>query len=219
MARPPRLAHRIVDTAIELAEEVGWDGVRLRRVAERLGVSLADVLDHYRDLDAVANAWFRRASAAMLAPPPEGFAELPARERIHIVMLRWFDALAEHRRVTAEMISTKIYPSHPHHWVPLIFNLSRTIQWLRDSAILDAVGRRRQVEEVGLTWLFTATLYRWARDDSPGQERTREFLARRLGAADRAMAWLWPPRAGGHDPVTAAGIGDKTVDREYRVAI
>lgn len=195
MARPPRLAHRIVDTALEIAEEVGWDGVRLRRVAERLGVSLADVRDHYRDLDAVANAWFRRASAAMLAPPPEGFAELAARERIHIVMLRWFDALAGHRRVTAEMISTKIYPSHPHHWVPLVFNLSRTIQWLRDGAILDAVGRRRQVEEVGLTWLFGATLYCWARDDSPGQERTREFLARQLGAADRAMAWLWPPRA------------------------
>ena len=195
MARPPRLASRIVDTAIELAEEVGWQGVRLRRVAERLGVSLADVLVHYRDLDAVADAWFRRAWEAMLAPMPEGFAELAARERIHIVMMRWFDALAAHRRVSAEMISAKIYLSHPHHWVPLVFSLSRTVQWTREAALLDAGGRRRQVEEVGLTGLFVATLCLWARDESAEQERTRRFLARRLGDADRAMARLWPPHA------------------------
>ncbi len=199
MARKPNLEQRIVDAALDLAEEVGWEGLRLRRVAERLNVPLAEVLSHYRDLDAVADAWFHRAWAAMLAPPPEGFAALPAEERIHIVMLRWFDALAEHRRVTGEMLSAKIYPSHPHHWVPLIFNLSRTIQWLREAAILDAKGRRRQMEEVGLTWLFAATVALWLGDGSPGQARTRDFLHRRLADCDRLMVRIWgadtPPAA------------------------
>ncbi|MFQ5775756.1 MAG: hypothetical protein ACE5GS_14640 [Kiloniellaceae bacterium] len=196
---------RIVDAAVELAEEVGWDAVRLRRVAERLGIPLTEVLAHYRDLDAVADAWFRRAWAAMLTPPPPGFAALPARERIYQVMMLWFDALAARRRVTGEMLRTKLYPSHPHHWVPLVFNLSRSIHWLREAALLDATGRRRQMEEVGLTALFLATLARWLRDDSPGQERTREALRRRLDTADRMMARVWgarqPPGAaqqGGH---------------------
>ena len=193
-----RLAETIVDAALELAEEVSWDGVRLHRVAERLEVSLADIAGHHRDLDAIADAWFARARDAMAAPPSPGFADLSARERLHSVIMRWFDALAPHRRVTGQMIATKLYPSHPHHWVPLIFNLSRTIQWVRDVALLDATGRQRQVEEIGLSALFLATLAVWLRDASSDQEETREFLRRRLAAADGLMARMW--RAGARDP-------------------
>ena len=184
---------QILETALDMAEESGWDAIRLRQVAERLGLSMDQVLVHYRDLDAVADAWFVRGWQAMLAAPPEGFADMAARERLYVLMMRWFDALAPRREVTAQMLRTKLYPSHPHHWVPMIFNLSRTIQWLRDAACLDAGGRRRQVEEVGLTLLFLATLRVWMSDDSPDQERTRRFLEHRLKRADRVMATLWRP--------------------------
>ena len=183
-------AEKILEAALALAEEESWDSLRLRRVAERLDLTMAEVARHYRDLDALADAWFGRARAAMLAPPPEGFAELAAQERLHLVLMRWFDALAEHRTVTGQMLSTKLYPSHPHHWVPMVFNLSRTIHWLRDAAGLDAGGRRRQIEEVGLTGLFLATLAVWVRDESEGQERTRIFLARNLERADRVLGRL-----------------------------
>jgi AcrR family transcriptional regulator len=186
--RDGELAARIVDTAIAIAEEEGWDNVRLRRVADALGITLADVGRHFRDLDAVADAWFGRARAAMLAPLEPEFAALPARERLKILIWRWFDALAPHREVTVQMLRTKTWPYHPHHWLPMIFNLSRTIQWLRDAAGLDAGGRRRQVEEIGLSGLFLATLSVWARDDTLGQERTRRFLDRRLARADTLMA-------------------------------
>ncbi len=185
------LAERILDAALDLAEEVGGDGLRLRVVAARLGVPLAEVLVHYRDLDAVADAWFRRAWSAMLAAPPEGFVARPARERLHLAIMRWFDALAPHREVTGQILAAKLYPSHPHHWVPLVFNLSRSIHWLREAALLDAVGRRRQMEEVGLTWLFLMTLAVWLRDETPGQTRTRDVLRHRLADADRAMVRVW----------------------------
>ena len=70
---PQSLRDRIVDTAIDLAEQEGWEDLRLRKVVERCGVDLADVLSEFRDIDAVANAWFERALAAMLQPPePQG---------------------------------------------------------------------------------------------------------------------------------------------------
>ena len=72
----------------------------------------------------------------------------------------------------------------------MIFNLSRTIQWLRDAALLDAEGRQRQVEEIGLPTIFLATLTVWRRDETPNQERTRRFLERRLAGADRTMNTL-----------------------------
>jgi AcrR family transcriptional regulator len=185
--RAEELAARIVDTAIAMAEEEGWDNVRLRRVADALGITLAELGRHFRDLDAVADAWFARARAAMLAPLEPEFAGLPARERLKILIWRWFDALAPHREVTVQMLRTKMWPYHPHHYVPMIFNLSRTIQWLRDAAGLDAGGRRRQIEEIGLTGHFVATLAVWSRDETLGQERTRRFLDRRLARADMLM--------------------------------
>ena len=182
------LAAKIVDAAIAMAEDEGWDNVRLRRVASALDITLADLGRHFRDQDAIADAWFTRARSAMLAPLEPEFAGLPARERLKILIWRWFDALAPHREVTVQMLRTKVWPFHPHHYVPMVFNLSRTIQWLRDAAGLDAGGRRRQIEEIGLTGLFVATLAVWARDDTLGQERTRRFLDRRLARADMLMA-------------------------------
>jgi len=184
-------ADAILDAALVMAEATGWNGLGLRALAASLGLSMAALRAHYRDADALADAWFRRAEVAMLAPTGRRFRDLAARERVRVLMLRWFDALAPHRRVTADMLRAKLWLFHPHHAVPMVFNLSRLIQWLRDAAGLDGTGRRRQVEEVGLTLLFLATLARWCRDDSDGQERTRAFLDRRLGQADMLMARCW----------------------------
>lgn len=185
-------AEEMLDEAIGLAEALprGWSSVRLHAVAERLGVPPAAVLVEFRDLDAMADAWFARALAAMIAEKPAGFIERPARQRIEICVLAWFDALAPHRQVTAQMLRTKLHLPHPHHWVPAVFNLSRTIHWLREAARLPAPygGRRSQVEEIGLTALFLSTLAVWCRDDSEGQERTRRFLRGRLQQADRLLA-------------------------------
>ncbi len=203
MIRKSDLRQRIVDATLDLAEEVGWEAVRLRLVAGRLGISSAELRLHFRDLDAVADAWLARADAAMLAPPDAGFAALAARERLFHVMTRWLDALAGHRRVSGQMLAAKLYPVHVQHNLALLFWLSRTVQWIREAALLDAGGRRRQVEEIGLTGLFVATLLLWVRDGSPGQVRTREFLARRLERADRVMARLWPPAAQREDGAPA----------------
>jgi AcrR family transcriptional regulator len=180
-ARDMRAA--ILDAALDLAEEKGqWTAVRLHEVANRLQIPPSQVLDHYRDLDSVADAWFLRGLKAMVAPKPDDFMRHPAWRRIEICLLAWFDALAPHRRVTAQMLRCKLHLSHPHHWVPMIFNLSRVIHWLREAAQLPAPygTRRASIEEITLTAVFVATLLIWTRDDSVGQERTRTLLRRQL---------------------------------------
>lgn len=185
-------AERIVDAAVGLAEETGWGAVRLREVAAQLDIPLAELRRHFRDKDAVADAWLARADAAMLGPAEPGFDALPTRERLFRVICRWLDALAPHRRVTAEILAEKRYLGHPHHNVALVLWLSRTVQWIREAALLDAGGRRKQAEEIGLTTLFVLTLLVWARDGSPGESRTRRFLANRLADAEGVMLRLWP---------------------------
>ena len=181
-------AAQILDAALAMSADGGWSRLRLGAVADHLGISLADILRHYSDKDAVADALFRRAWEAMLAAPPEELTDLPMVERLHLLLMRWFDALVPHRAVAGQMLAEKLYPSHPHHWAPLVFNLSRTIHWLLDAAGDDSAGRRRQIVEIGLTGIFLATLRVWARDESEGQTQTRDFLSRRLEAGDRLLA-------------------------------
>jgi AcrR family transcriptional regulator len=179
----PDVGARILDTALAIAEEKGeWSTVRLHDVADRLALPVVQLLDHYRDLDAIADAWFLRGLKAMVGPKATDFLAQPAWRRVEICMLAWFDALALHRRVTAQMLRTKLHLPHPHHWVPMVFSLSRTIHWLREAAQLPAPygTPRAQRDEVGLTALFLATLLVWTRDDSVGQVRTRRFLRREL---------------------------------------
>jgi AcrR family transcriptional regulator len=179
----PNLRERILDTALALAEDKGrWSAVRLHDVADRLSISVSQVLDHYRDLDAVADAWFLRGLRAMVGPKPPDFLEQPEWRRIELCILAWFDTLAAHQRVSVQMLRGKLHLSHPHHWVPMVFNLSRTIHWLREAAQLPAEydTPQAQREEVGLTAVFVGALLMWTRDNSVGQERTRRFLRREL---------------------------------------
>jgi AcrR family transcriptional regulator len=193
---PDRLRDRIIDTAIALAEPDtgGWYDLRLHLVAQRIGVPLEAVLDRFRDADAIADAWFARALRAMVQEPGPGFGTLPPSARVHSALMRWFDAQAAHRRVVGSMIRAKLHASHPHHWAPMVFSLSRLIHWALDAARLDARGLPRQAEEVGLTLVFLGALRLWLNDGSPGQRRTRAYLRRNLGWLDRLPR---RPAAGG----------------------
>ncbi len=163
-----------------MAAETGWDALTMLDLAGRLKISPAALNAVFADKNAIADAWFGRALRAMLEPLPKGLEDTEARVRLEVLMLRWFDALAPYRTVTAEMLGAKMWVFHPHHWVPMIFDLSRLVQWWRDAAGMTAMGRRRQIEEVTLTLIFLATLRVWCRDDSEDRERTRAFLSNRL---------------------------------------
>jgi hypothetical protein len=93
--------------------------------------------------------------------------------------------LAPHRGVAGEILRLKLHPSHPHHWVPLVFDLSRLVHDLLDAARVEGAGRRRQAQEIGLTLVVLATLRDWLGDGSPGQRRTKDRLKRRLAVAGR----------------------------------
>lgn len=195
-----RKAHRgpdaeaILDAALEVADARGWSRTSLAQVARDLGVSLADIRAHYRDKDAVANAWFERALAAMLAPGPDGLSVLPAEERIAESLRIWFAVLSSHRRATRGMFLAKLYPGHPHHWVPLVFDLSRFVHWLLDAAGLNSPAPRRQLEEVALTGLVVATHMVWLSDPTPERSLTDAAIQRALRRGGRLFAHLPLPR-------------------------
>jgi AcrR family transcriptional regulator len=193
MDRDSELAARILDTALDLGERHGWDALHLYEIAQELGVSVADIGRCYDQKDALAEAWFDRADAALLAvPQTAGWMELAERERLAAAILAWLDALAAHRRLTAQMLRYKLQFDHLHLQALGLTRISRTVQWIREAARLPAAGWRRELQEVALTGIYLSTFAHWLRDDSPDAVRTRTFLDQLLALAERAALQIAP---------------------------
>lgn len=186
-------AARILDAALMLGERGGWDALHLYELADFMELGLDEIQRHYGQKDDLAEAWFDRADRAMLrASATPGWRALPARERLSRAILAWLQALAVHRRLTLEMLRYKGQPDHLHLQLRGLLRVSRTVQWLRETACLPAVGWRRELEEAALTAIFLGTLGCWLRDESPDAARTQAWLARQLARAER-VALRFPP--------------------------
>jgi AcrR family transcriptional regulator len=189
------LAGKIVDSALELAEQSSWEAVRLNDIAAALGIDLNDIRSHFREKEEIVEAWFDRADRAMLeAAKAADFSALDARQRLYRLILAWLSALSVHKRVTREMICNKFEPGHLHVQIPGVLRVSRTVQWLREAAGCDATFARRAIEELGLTGVYLLTFAVWLRDDSAGVQRSARFLEQRLREAERLLHWVYADR-------------------------
>lgn len=185
-------ASRILDAALELAQEQdSWYDLSFVALANRCGTSVNGIRRYYADSNAIADAWFARALENMLSVELESVETVPIKGRLECIIWRWFQALAPYRQVTVQMLGSKLHPPHIHHWVPMVFDLSRLVQFWRDAAGLHAGGRRRQIEEIVLTGIFLATLRAWCRDESSQQAQARARLQHLLTRAERgAVFWF-----------------------------
>ena len=177
----------ILDQALELAEVSSWEQLQLHRVADALDISLDQLHEHYAQKDDLVEAWFDRADSAMLrAAAGKDFLAQEMPQRLHSLIMAWLDALATHKRITRDMLLYKLEPGHIHLQVLGLLRVSRTVQWLREAAQQDSSHLRRIVEEIGLSTITLTTFVYWLNDHSANQERTRNWLKRKL---ERARPW------------------------------
>ncbi len=185
-------ADALLDIALDLAESQGWEAVRLHQVAAGAGLGLNDIRRHYREKDALIDAWFDRADAAALALTAGGELDgMPPRARLFRLIMTWLDALAPRRRVTREMIWSKCEPGHVHIQIPAILRISRTVQWLREGAGLSDTGLARAVAETAVTGIYLATFLCWLSEEDAEFPRTRRLLDSLLAQAE-AVALACP---------------------------
>lgn len=198
----------IVDAALELAAEHGWEPLRLHQVADACGVGLDAIHAHFGEKDELIDAWLDRADTAALRLADSGeLAGLRARERLERLIMAWLATLAPYRRVTRGMIAHKLEPGHLHVQLGALLRTSRTVQWIREGARLDAPLPRRALEETALTALFLRTFACWLWDDSPDAGATHARLARELRWLEAIAARVPGGRFSG-DGGTASGSGE-----------
>lgn len=172
---------QILDTALQIAERSGWERLRLFDVAATLGIGLEDVARHYRDKDALVEAWFDRADAALLARAKGAdLAAMAPAGRLEELLVAWLGALAPHRALTGEMLCYKLEPGHVHLQILGLMRISRTVQWWREAAGRASAYFSRIIEEGALSAVYLCTFVHWLRHGREDEAALRTYLRQRL---------------------------------------
>lgn len=170
-------ADKILDIALEQAENSDWSSLNLHTIAKVLDTSLLEIKVFYRQKDDLVEAWFDRADQTVLAEKPsDDFAALSKPERVHKVMMLWFLSMKKHRKVTRQMLYYKLEFGHIHLQILGIMRISRTVQWFREAALLKTKGIHKIMEEISLTRIYLSCFARWLFDDSKNSLRTERYL-------------------------------------------
>jgi len=189
-AAAPAPRDRIVDALLALAGEMRWGDIALPMIAERAGVSLADLRDQFPSKGAILGAFSKRIDRIVLDGMSADMLGEPARERVLDVMIRRLDALAPYKaglRAVAE--ASRRDPLMLAALNGLALNSWR---YMLASADIDTEDELGLIRIQGAAIVFARTLDTWFDDEGEADPeksmaRTMARLDKELGNGERIM--------------------------------
>ena len=190
MTYPPAVAtakaeetrERILDAALKLFRERGFDETTMRDIATAAGVATGAAYYYFRSKEELVMAFYvRTAEEARDIIPAEVARSRDLRRRIHSIIdlkLRQFE---DHRRLMVALVRIGIDPKHPLSPFGEETHTMReeSIEFFR-LAIADAkpsVPKDLAADLPRLLWLYLmGMILYWIFDESRGQRKTRLLL-------------------------------------------
>jgi AcrR family transcriptional regulator len=187
-AAPSSDRDKIIAALFALLAEKPIERVGLAEIAERAGVSLAELRGAFGSPLAIVAAHTKDIDRALLAADSSDMAEEPPRERLFDVLMRRLELLAPDR----EAIRSLLRSAGRNPPLALAFNAmaARSQKWMLAAAGITASGPRGALRAQGLALLYGSVLRTWVRDDDPGLARTMAALDRALGRGQRFVGIL-----------------------------
>jgi AcrR family transcriptional regulator len=185
-ATSPR--EKIVGAFMELLAEQSFESIGLAAIAERAGVSLADLRGEFGSALAILAAHIKEIDRKVLAGADADMAEETQRERLFDVLMRRLELLAAHREAIRSLLrSARRDPA-------LAFALNgmavRSQQWMLTAAGITAAGPKGLIRAQGLAVLFANVLRTWVDDEDDGLAKTLAALDRELARGQRMAGLL-----------------------------
>ncbi len=183
---------RILDSALELFREKGFDATTMRDIAQKAEVATGAAYYYYPSKDAIVTDFYQRSNAEMQPLMEAALATAKGLEdrlrELIAVKLAYF---APNRSVLRSLLRNGADPRHPVSPFSPDTAAIRDIDlgWFR--RILTDCGMRipRDLEPQlpGLLWFFQmGVIFFWVIDDSPKQSRTTRLLE----LAPKSVAFL-----------------------------
>jgi AcrR family transcriptional regulator len=173
---------RILDAALALFRQQGFDSATMRDIAEKAGVATGAAYYYYPSKEAIVMDFYQRSCAEMqpkieAALEHENALEARLRELIRIKLVHF----APNRGVLRALLRNGADPKHPLSPFSSETRAIRDIDiaWFRK--ILVDCGTRipRDLEPhlPGVLWFFQmGVIFFWVIDESPNQSRTTRLL-------------------------------------------
>jgi AcrR family transcriptional regulator len=174
---------KIIAALFALLAEKPIERIGFAEIAERAGVSLAELRGVFGSPLAIVAAHVKDVDRAVLASDFSDMAEEPPRERLFDVLMRRLELLAPDR----EAIGSLLRSARRNMPLALALNAlsARSQKWMLAAADIAASGPRGGLRAQGLALLYGSVLRTWVRDDDPGLARTMAALDRALGRGQR----------------------------------
>ncbi|MBL6933889.1 MAG: TetR/AcrR family transcriptional regulator [Alphaproteobacteria bacterium] len=180
--RKKDIPERITAAALDLAAEKGWRNVSMNAIAERVGISLADLYALHPHKEAVLNGFSRHVNTAVLAAlDSEDIAETP-RDRLFAVLMARLDALAPHKAGIAAV--ARDCGCDLPAMAAGACRLAVSMSWMLEAAGISSAGLHGLFRVKGLAVIWLAVLRVWFGDDDPHMAKTMAALDRWLRRAD-----------------------------------
>ena len=189
-----RTRQRILETALAMFAERGYDRTTMRAIAAEAGVSVGSAYYYFKSKEQLIQGFYEQATLrhAELAPLAlQGRTALA--DRIEAALLAWLDIAGPYHQFAGQFFRNAADPSSPLS----PFSEESAESRERDIALYREVldGSKTKVPEdladilPELLWLhqMVVVLY-WVYDDSPDQGKSRELARRTAPLAARLVA-------------------------------
>lgn len=168
---------KIIEAFLALLAEKPFDRIGLAAIAEKAGVSLAEMRGEFGSTFDMIAAFVRDTDRKVLAGVGEE-AEASARDRLFDVLMRRLEILQPHRIAIRSLARTA--ERQPRFALGLNRLAVRSHQWMLAAAGIDSSGLLGGVRAQGLAVMFARVMRVWLDDDDPGLARTMAELDRGL---------------------------------------
>lgn len=185
-AKSDRTRALILETAMRLFEERGYDRTTMRAIAKEAGVSVGNAYYYYESKEHLVQGFYDRMShdhALVARAALAGHTDFG--ERLDIGLRTWLDCASPYHEFAAQFFRNAADPDSPlspfsedsHPARAVAVQIWREV--LMESAVAPKMDAELAEMMPDILWLHQmgVVLY-WVFDRSPGQERTREFARR-----------------------------------------
>jgi AcrR family transcriptional regulator len=178
------LQDKAIDALLELLAEQEWSAVSLSDIADKAGLSLAELRGAFPSKGAILGGFARRIDQSVLRPAPEIEGQ-PPRERLFDVVMRRFDALKPYKAaIRSARHGLMADPMAASAWNKVEVN---SAQWMLAAAGIKDSGPYAAVKAQALAVVFAGVLGTFLDDDDPDLTKTMRELDIQLRRAERLV--------------------------------
>lgn len=177
--------NRAIGAAFELAAERGWTHVTFAAIAERTGLTLADLRREFTCKSDILKAFQAEVDAEVLAKTKLATPEQTPRDRLFDLIMTRFEVMAPYKPAL-----TRIHAAlrcHPGEAALLVDSTLASQYWMLTGAGAKLEGAGAALRVAGLAAIYAKVFRVWLEDASPGLDRTMAALDRKLR---RGEDWL-----------------------------